>query len=104
MSKASSRKDVREFDFSNGVRGKYAARIAGANVAMIEPELASVFRDSRAVNRALRAYRDKPVRALIAELGRKPPRTRQKAIRDSLRKLGHPGGLRTSNFAPRAQT
>lgn len=44
------------YDFSGGVRGKYAAAYAkGTNVVVIEPELAKIFPDSEAVNDALRA-------------------------------------------------
>jgi hypothetical protein len=50
------RDDVRrEYDFRGGTRGKYAARVGrGTNVVMLEPDVASVFRDSDAVNQALR--------------------------------------------------
>lgn len=45
-----------EYDFSGGVRGKYAARFAqGSNVVVIDPDVAQVFADSESVNRALRA-------------------------------------------------
>ena len=45
-----------EYDFSGGVRGKYVDRYrAGANVVLIEPELARAFPDSRSVNDALRS-------------------------------------------------
>jgi len=45
-----------EYDFSGGVRGKYAERYrSGVNVVLIDPELAEVFPDSKAVNDALRA-------------------------------------------------
>lgn len=45
-----------EYDFSDGVRGKYAARFAqGSNVVVIDPDVAQVFADSESVNRALRA-------------------------------------------------
>ncbi len=45
-----------EYDFSNGVRGKYAARYrAGTNVVMLDPDVAATFKDAEAVNRALRA-------------------------------------------------
>jgi hypothetical protein len=38
-----------------GLRGKYYRQaVAGTNLVLIEPELAEVFRNSRAVNRALR--------------------------------------------------
>ena len=42
-----------------GVRGKYYRQaVAGTNLMLIEPELANVFRDSEAVNRALRLLVD----------------------------------------------
>lgn len=45
-----------EYDFSNGVRGKYAARFArGSQVVVLDPDVAQVFSDSESVNRALRA-------------------------------------------------
>ena len=45
-----------EYDFSRGVRGKYAARFArGSNVVVIDPDVAQVFTDSESVNQALRA-------------------------------------------------
>lgn len=49
-------RDLRlEYDFSSGVRGKYASRFAqGTNLVRLEPDPAKVFRDSKAVNRALR--------------------------------------------------
>ena len=44
-----------EYDFSGGVRGKYAARLAeGSNVVLIAPDLAKIFPTSEAVNEALR--------------------------------------------------
>lgn len=45
-----------EYDFSGGVRGKYAARYAeGTNIVRLDPDVAKVFPDSAAVNSALRA-------------------------------------------------
>ncbi|MCC6806116.1 MAG: hypothetical protein IT381_01720 [Deltaproteobacteria bacterium] len=45
----------REYDFSNGTRGKYAARFAkGTNVIVLEPDVAEYFPDSESVNEALR--------------------------------------------------
>lgn len=45
-----------EYDFSSGVRGKYAARYAeGTNLVRLDPDVARVFPDSAAVNDALRA-------------------------------------------------
>lgn len=44
-----------EYDFSQGVRGKYARRYAhGTNVIVLEPDVAKVFSNSRAVNVSLR--------------------------------------------------
>ncbi len=44
-----------EYDFSNGVRGKHhAAYEQGTNLVLIEPDIAKVFKDSDAVNHALR--------------------------------------------------
>ena len=45
-----------EYDFSGGVRGKYARRYAlGTNVVVLEPDVAKAFPSSAAVNRSLRA-------------------------------------------------
>ena len=45
-----------EYDFRGGVRGKYAARVRrGCNVVLLDPDVAAAFRNSTAVNRALRA-------------------------------------------------
>ncbi|MGD0815726.1 MAG: hypothetical protein ABSA83_19200 [Verrucomicrobiota bacterium] len=45
-----------EYDFSRGVRGKYARRYAqGANVVVLEADVARVFRSAEAVNDSLRA-------------------------------------------------
>jgi hypothetical protein len=44
-----------EYDFSNGVRGKYAAQLAhGTNIVKLDPDVAEVFHDSASVNEALR--------------------------------------------------
>lgn len=60
MKKASSvrvSEDMREeYDFSRGVHGKHASRAkAGSNVVILDPDVAEVFPDSKAVNDALRA-------------------------------------------------
>ena len=40
-----------EYDFSGGIRGKYAARYArGSNVVVLEPDVAEAFPTARAVN------------------------------------------------------
>ncbi|HXH94443.1 MAG TPA: hypothetical protein VNN25_22895 [Thermoanaerobaculia bacterium] len=45
------------YDFSGGVRGKYAARYAeGTNVVVLAPDVADMFPDSIAVNEALRTF------------------------------------------------
>lgn len=44
-----------EYDFSEGQRGKYAARFKeGTRVVVLEPDVAAVFPTSEAVNAALR--------------------------------------------------
>lgn len=46
----------REYDFSTGVRGEYAARYAeGTNLVRLDSDLAKRFPDSDSVNRALRS-------------------------------------------------
>lgn len=62
MSEASKTDELRdEYDFTpemlrQGERGKYAERYAaGTNIVRLDPDVADVFPDSEAVNRALRA-------------------------------------------------
>ncbi len=44
-----------EYDFSRAVRGETAARYAeGTNVVLLDPDVAEIFPDTRAVNEALR--------------------------------------------------
>jgi len=44
-----------DYDFSKGVRGKYAKQFAdGTNVVVLDPEVAKQFPTSEAVNKALR--------------------------------------------------
>ncbi len=44
-----------EYDFSDGVRGKhYAAYSEGTNLVLLDQDVAEVFKDSAAVNEALR--------------------------------------------------
>jgi len=59
MKKASTVKDSSEmkaeYDFGKGTRGKYAkAYASGTNVIVLDPDVAAVFPDSKAVNDALR--------------------------------------------------
>ena len=61
------------YDFSAGVRGKYAKRYAeGTNVVMLEPDVAEAFPTARAVNTALRKLLDES-----------PSRTRRTSRRDA---------------------
>jgi hypothetical protein len=58
-----------EYDFSKGKRGKYAQRCAkGSNVVVLEPDVARLYQDDKAVNRALRA---------LAEVAPTRPRLRR---------------------------
>jgi hypothetical protein len=57
-----------EYDFSKGVRGKYADRFGeGTNIIVLDPDVAEVFSDAKAVNEALRP---------LAELVRKREKER----------------------------
>ena len=60
MKKASSKTAdtaMREnYDFTSGVRGKYARRYArGTNVVLLEPDVAKAFPSAASVNESLRA-------------------------------------------------
>ena len=53
--KRKPRRAVSGYDFTAGVRGKYAERYAaGTNVVLLEPDVAQAFPTARAVNQALR--------------------------------------------------
>ena len=56
MKRAKSDPDMlEEYDFTGGVRGKYAKRYAeGTNVVVIDPDVVEYFPDREAVNEALR--------------------------------------------------
>ena len=55
--KESERDDLlEEYDFSKGVRGKYAERYhQRSNIVVLEPDVAKNFPNSEAVNQALRS-------------------------------------------------
>ena len=56
MKKTPERDMLPEYDFSAGVRGKYAARMAkGSNVVLLDKDVQKMFPDSATVNTALRA-------------------------------------------------
>ncbi len=76
MKKASKRKSnrdmLKEYDFSKGVRGKYAQRYAeGSNVVVLPPDLAQAFPTAKAVHDALRG-----LVSLAQKARTKPPRKR----------------------------
>ena len=52
----SARDQMRDdYDFSRGERGKYARRYGqGTNIVVLEPDVAKVFSNSKAVNVSLR--------------------------------------------------
>jgi hypothetical protein len=53
-----------EYDLEGGERGKYHERYQqGSNVVVLDPDVAAVFPDSNAVNRALRMLLDLARRA-----------------------------------------
>jgi hypothetical protein len=62
-----------EYDFSKGVRGKYAKRYSsGTNLVRLDPDVAAFFPDSDAVNEALRT---------LTELAKKQARQQAAARR-----------------------
>ena len=71
MKKADSDAMRPEYDFSGGVRGKYLPRLAkGANVVVLDSDMAKVFPNSKAVNDALR---------VLAEVGKRRGKTKGSA-------------------------
>ena len=56
MKKADKTEDMRpEYDFSKGVKGKYSKKYnEGTNIIILDPDIASLFPDSKTVNDALR--------------------------------------------------
>jgi hypothetical protein len=62
-----------EYDFSGGVRGKYAKRfLESSNLVLLDPDVAEMFPTETAVNNALRAL------ARIIEAARPRKRARRK--------------------------
>lgn len=60
---------LKEYDFSKGVRGKYAKRYAtGTNIVVLSPDVAEIFPDSESVNEALRT-----LARIIRQQARKAP-------------------------------
>ncbi|MCF8039095.1 MAG: hypothetical protein K9K79_07245 [Desulfohalobiaceae bacterium] len=61
---------LEEYDFTGGVRGKYAKRYAeGTNVVVIDPDVAEYFPDHESVNEALRGLTEIIKRQKRAERG-----------------------------------
>ena len=60
-----------EYDFSKAVRGVTATRYAeGTNVVLLDPDVAEIFPDTRAVNEALRTIA-RVTRRTLRQRGRK---------------------------------
>jgi len=72
-----------EFDYSKASRGKYHKRLVkgGANIIVLEPDVAKAFRDSAAVNDALRSLLD-----LTRSTQRLTRRSRGRAEEDTARR------------------
>jgi hypothetical protein len=68
MKKTPKKDEMRaEYDFSGGVRGKYAGRFAREQVMVVlDPDVSAVFSDSKIVNDTLR-----PLAKIIRNRGRK---------------------------------
>jgi hypothetical protein len=63
-----------EYDFSGGVRGKYANRFAkGTIMVVLDPDVAELFPDPKSVNSALRALGQ-----IIRDRSRKTDRRRSR--------------------------
>jgi hypothetical protein len=61
-----------EYDFSKAVRGVTAARYAeGTNLVLLDPDVAEIFPNARAVNEALRT-----ISRLTSKASRQRPRKR----------------------------
>ena len=66
---------LEEYDFSGGVRGKYAQRYEeGTNVIVIDPDVAEYFPDHDSVNEALRGLAAIIRRQTKAEQSHQPDR------------------------------
>jgi hypothetical protein len=61
---------LKQYDFSQGRRGRYAARYAqGTNIVLLEPDVAAKFPDSAHVNAALRRLIDTSADAPVTQRG-----------------------------------
>ena len=68
-----------DFDYSKAVRGKYYKRLLeeGANVVVLDPDVAKAFADSSSVNEALRS---------LLNLARSTQRLSKRSSRSSLKR------------------
>jgi hypothetical protein len=67
------------YDFSKGVRGKYARRFRNlARTVVLDPDVAAIYRDSRAVNRALRRLIAAGATKRAKPRAKAPPRRRSR--------------------------
>jgi hypothetical protein len=67
---------LEEYDFTGGVRGKYAKQYAeGTNVVVIDPDVAEYFPDNESVNEALRGLTAIIKRKKMAEQGNREGRS-----------------------------
>jgi len=57
MKKGKEKDTMREeYDFTGGIRGKYAKRFSGgSNIILLDPDVAKLFPDSKTVNEVLRS-------------------------------------------------
>ena len=71
-----------EFNYATAVRGKYHQRLLkeGANVVVLDPDVAKAFRDSVAVNDALRA---------LIQIARSSKRPAARASRPKRKRVPH---------------
>ena len=78
-----------QFDYSTAVRGKYYRRLLkeGANVVVLEPDVARAFRSSAAVNEALRSLRTGKERPPLNAIVRRRGNSGSGARRDAARRL-----------------
>ena len=74
-----------DFDYATAIRGKYYRRLlkGGANVVVLDPDVARSFRSSAAVNEALRSLlrMSEATRRLTTRSSGRPRRTRAATAR-----------------------
>lgn len=72
-----------DFDYLSAVRGKYFRRhMTGSNIVLLEPDVAKIFRTSKAVNEALRSLLKvaAETRRVTAPAGERSPRKRKSSV------------------------